>query len=291
MIKVWEPKGHHIRAAGKCFKEQNKRSREAIWKAKGVNRRQDGVLSGCLVSSQSSNLSTGGCGGFIKVYNPSPCTWVIGPSSITISSKWPRIIPLLFSPSAFMKPTRDVLLYKGKEKKEVEKLGSGISLQILRGPWALIIQSLSFQLGWSPNEVRAVLLLAGCTSKEGEEGSGMWVMVSIWLWPQGLWRWRYAVRTPWHLLVARLFRAYLHKSERPIALEEVSFHLKAKRRWKTFPTTMLVTLDFRMSPKMVGGNGGKGGSQRVKLADQGCGWCQRCIKCCWNTLTGIEKNA
>lgn len=81
-----------------------------------------------------------------------------------------------------------------------------------------------------------------------DQGCGLWCQSGS--DPEGLRRWRYAVRVPWHLLVACLFRAHLHKSKRPIALEEVSFHLRAKRRrWKTFPTTTLWLLTLKSASR------------------------------------------
>lgn len=77
------------------------------------------------------------------------------------------------------------------------------------------------------NKVRAVLLPAGCTSKETEGGSGLRVMVSIWPWPPGLGRWCYVVTAPRRPLVAPPFRPCLGKRKRAITLEEVSFHFKS----------------------------------------------------------------
>lgn len=111
------------------------------------------------------------------------------------------------------------------------------------------------------NKVRAALLPAGCTSKEAEGGSGLWVMVSIWAWPLGLGRWRYVVTALRHPLVAPPFRSRLDKWKRAITLEEVSFHLKKKRKESLI--TKWLTLDFKVSSRT---EGGKGRCQRVKLA-------------------------
>lgn len=114
------------------------------------------------------------------------------------------------------------------------------------------------------NKVRAVLLPAGCTSKEAEGGSGLWVMVSIWPWPPGLGRWCYVASAPRHLLVAPPFRPCLDKWKRAITLEEVSFHFNAKKeREKKALLTKWLTLDFKVSSKSVAG---RDRSQRVKLA-------------------------
>lgn len=55
---------------------QKGRDREAMREVKRerLKRRQNGVLSGCLVSTQNSAMSTGGCGGFIRHHSHSPCT-------------------------------------------------------------------------------------------------------------------------------------------------------------------------------------------------------------------------
>ena len=121
-----------------------------------LKRRQDGVLSGCLVSTQSSVLSTGGCGGFIRLHIPSPCTWVTGPCSqhhtpLQSSTGHPTPLSPIWPPES-NKRCPPVIWVQRKRRREGEKLKSGIPHQILRGPWALIIQSLSFQLGWSLNE-------------------------------------------------------------------------------------------------------------------------------------------
>lgn len=102
------------------------------------------------------------------------------------------------------------------------------------------------------NKVRAVLLPAGCTSKEAEGGSGLWVMVSIWPWPLGLGRWCYVASGPRHPLVAPPFRPCLDKWKRAITLEEVSFNFKAKkeRGEKKTLLTKWLTLDFKVSPSL-----------------------------------------
>lgn len=114
------------------------------------------------------------------------------------------------------------------------------------------------------NKVRAVLLPTGCTSKEAEGGSGLWVMVSIWAWPPGLGRWRYVVTAPWHPLVAPPFRPRLDKWKRAITLEEVSLRFKAeKERRKNLEPQSDWLLTFKVCSKA---EAGRGRSQRVKLA-------------------------
>lgn len=92
---------HKILSLRLCPNERGQKER--------VKRRQDGVLSGRLVSTQSCVLSTGGCGGFIKLHIHSPCTWVTGPYSQCHPSLAPQITPLLSRPSGCPALTRGVL--------------------------------------------------------------------------------------------------------------------------------------------------------------------------------------
>lgn len=77
----------------------------------------------------------------------SHCTWVTGPCSRRHPSLYPTT-------SVRLNLTRAVLpvMWVRRKKRGGKKLKSGVSHQILCGPWTPIIQSLSFQLGWSQNE-------------------------------------------------------------------------------------------------------------------------------------------
>lgn len=118
------------------------------------------------------------------------------------------------------------------------------------------------------NNVRAALLLAGCTSKEAEGGSGLWVMVSIWPWPPGLGRWRYVVTALGHPLAAPPFGPHSDKWKRPITLEEVSFHFKAKTKKKRERKKLESQSDWLLTSKSA-------------LAPEVRGLSPRSERCCW----------
>lgn len=64
----------HMKNTYSAFTRKIKATRPSERRREKLKRRLDGVLSGFLVSTQSCVLSTGGCGGFIKLHIHSPCT-------------------------------------------------------------------------------------------------------------------------------------------------------------------------------------------------------------------------
>lgn len=214
---------------------RNEKGRELIrerpWER--LKRRQDGVLSGRLVSTQCCVLSTGGCGGFIKLLIHSPCTWVTGPHSQSLCKavqiiRLPALSPI-WLPEAKKKKRRGCPpVGRGWREREGKVKDSQDPIRFFVVCGLQLFRAYLFSLAdLQMNKVRAVLLPAGCTSKETEGGSGPWVMVSIWPWPPGLGRWRYVVTAPRRPLVAPPFRPRLGKWKRAITLEEVSFHFNS----------------------------------------------------------------
>lgn len=61
-------------------------------KKKTHKRRQDGELSGCLVSTQKSVLSTGGCEGFIAPCPPTAREWQVPAASIQSITDHPTLL-------------------------------------------------------------------------------------------------------------------------------------------------------------------------------------------------------
>lgn len=204
--------------------------RERPWER--LKRRQDGVLSGRLVSTQCCVLSTGGCGGFIKLLIHSPCTWVTGPHSQSLSKavqiiRLPALLPI-WLPEAKKKRRGCPPVRRGWREREGKVKDSQDPIRFFVVCGLQLFRAYLFSLAdLQMNKVRAVLLPAGCTSKETEGGSGPQVMVSIWSWPPGLGRWRYVVTAPRRPLVAPPFRPRLGKWKRAITLEEVSFHFNS----------------------------------------------------------------
>lgn len=86
-----------------------------------------------------------------STFTPTAREWQVPAASVIPLSKASQIIPLLSRPSGCLNLKRGPPVIRGYRESE-KKLKTRRSHQIFRGLWAPIIQSLSFQLGWSPNE-------------------------------------------------------------------------------------------------------------------------------------------